>query len=224
VIELSHDNTEDGFHEIQLSGKQLVFLFMATTVVSVVIFLCGVLVGRGVKGDTVSAAETAAASSPGTLAPVAQNAPPVAEPPSTAPPAGSDPLEYPDRLGRDNPAKEKLNPVAESKPVPEPTKPAATQSVVPPPPPAAPPAAAVQAPRTGTWAVQVVALSDRSAANAVVQRLNGKGYPAFLVTPQPGAPVQNYKVQVGRYSERTEAEQMKLRLKKEEQFEPFVLR
>ena len=39
---------DDGFHEIQLSGKQLVFLFMATTVVSVVIFLCGVLVGRGV--------------------------------------------------------------------------------------------------------------------------------------------------------------------------------
>ncbi len=38
---------DDSFHEIQLSGKQLVFLFMAITVVSVVIFLCGVLVGRG---------------------------------------------------------------------------------------------------------------------------------------------------------------------------------
>ena len=35
---------DDGFHEIQLNGKQLVFLFMAATVVSVVIFLCGVLV------------------------------------------------------------------------------------------------------------------------------------------------------------------------------------
>ncbi len=40
--------SDDGFREIQLSGKQLVFLFMATTVVSVAIFLCGVLVGRGV--------------------------------------------------------------------------------------------------------------------------------------------------------------------------------
>ena len=39
---------DDGFHEIQLNGKQLVFLFMAATVVSVVIFLLGVLVGRGV--------------------------------------------------------------------------------------------------------------------------------------------------------------------------------
>ena len=48
MAELSHDAPDDGFHEIQLSGKQLVFLFMATTVVSVVIFLCGVLVGRSV--------------------------------------------------------------------------------------------------------------------------------------------------------------------------------
>ena len=43
------DAGDDGFHEIQLNGKQLVFLWMATTFVSIVIFLCGVLVGRGVQ-------------------------------------------------------------------------------------------------------------------------------------------------------------------------------
>ena len=43
--------SDDGFHEIQLNGKQLVFLFMAATVVSVVIFLCGVMVGRGVRSQ-----------------------------------------------------------------------------------------------------------------------------------------------------------------------------
>ena len=43
--------SDEGFREIQLNGKQLVFLFMAATVVSVVIFLCGVLVGRGVRGS-----------------------------------------------------------------------------------------------------------------------------------------------------------------------------
>ena len=43
--------SDEGFHEIQLNGKQLVFLFMAATVVSVVIFLCGVMVGRGVRAD-----------------------------------------------------------------------------------------------------------------------------------------------------------------------------
>jgi DedD protein len=46
--------SDEGFHEIQLNGKQLVFLFMAATVVAVVIFLCGVMVGRGVPTRTSS--------------------------------------------------------------------------------------------------------------------------------------------------------------------------
>ena len=71
------DGGDDGFHEIQLNGKQLVFLGMATTLVSVVIFLCGVLVGRGVKPlDTVAQAAgpqtfdapAAASVAPGTIA------------------------------------------------------------------------------------------------------------------------------------------------------------
>src|SRR5512138_1131139 len=41
--------SDEGVHEIQLNGKQLVFMFMAVTVVAVVIFLCGVMVGRGVR-------------------------------------------------------------------------------------------------------------------------------------------------------------------------------
>ena len=54
----------DAFHEIQLNGKQLVFLFMAATVVSVVIFLCGVLVGRGVRVERGSSVENAALTDP----------------------------------------------------------------------------------------------------------------------------------------------------------------
>jgi cell division septation protein DedD len=55
---------DDGFREIQLTGKQLVFLFMATTVVSIVIFLCGVLVGRGVRGDVMVAERSTSTVSP----------------------------------------------------------------------------------------------------------------------------------------------------------------
>ena len=55
---------EEGFHEIQLSGKQLVFLFMATTVVSVVIFLCGVLVGSRCRGPTRRSESTPVAAGP----------------------------------------------------------------------------------------------------------------------------------------------------------------
>jgi cell division septation protein DedD len=90
-----------------------------------------------------------------------------------------------------------------------------------PPPPAAAPSAG---PRPGVWAVQVVALTDRAAATAVMQRLTSKGYHAFLVAPQSGAPVQNYKVQVGKFEDRSQAEQIASRLKKEEQFQPWILR
>jgi cell division septation protein DedD len=55
---------DDGFHEIQLNGKQLVFLFMAATVVSVVIFLCGVLVGRGVRTERTVAQSAALSEAP----------------------------------------------------------------------------------------------------------------------------------------------------------------
>ena len=41
--------SDEQFHEFHLDGKQMVFLFMASTVVAVVIFLCGVMVGRGVR-------------------------------------------------------------------------------------------------------------------------------------------------------------------------------
>jgi hypothetical protein len=73
---------DDGFHEIQLNGKQLVFLFMAATVVSVVIFLCGVLVGRGVQSERKAALNDAA---PASIEPTPQ--PAIAE----KAPAGSDP-------------------------------------------------------------------------------------------------------------------------------------
>lgn len=83
---------DDGFHEIQLNGKQLVFLGMATTLVSVVIFLCGVLVGRGVKPlDTVALAGGPQAFD----APVTPSVPPgaittpAATAPPTPPPSGS---------------------------------------------------------------------------------------------------------------------------------------
>ena len=74
---------DEAFHEIQLNGKQLVFLFMAATVVSVVIFLCGVMVGRGVPiqrpGEQVAVADQAGfdptASLPTALAPASAVAP-----------------------------------------------------------------------------------------------------------------------------------------------------
>lgn len=81
---------EDGFHEIQLNGKQLVFLGMTTTLVSVVIFLCGVLVGRGVKPiEPVAEAATqqTALAEPAAATPVADTPAPAPEPVAASTPA-----------------------------------------------------------------------------------------------------------------------------------------
>jgi cell division septation protein DedD len=229
VTDLSNDAPDDGFHEIQLSGKQLVFLFMATTVVSVVIFLCGVLVGRSVKSGTLTAEATSVStggpgSTPPPLAPVAE-APASATPPTTS---------YSEQLTAAKPSDQPLRPRSESPeppaPAPAPAEsptpaaPAETAKAEKPPAPIPPPQGTTGTAKPGVWAVQVVALTDQAAANAVVKRLNSKGYPAFLVTPAADSAVQNYKVQVGRFGERSEAERIASRLQKEEQFKPWILR
>src|SRR5688572_13071604 len=65
--------SDEQFHEFHLDGKQMVFLFMASTVVAVVIFLCGVMVGRDVRAsravDPVAAFEAANEDSPLALPP-----------------------------------------------------------------------------------------------------------------------------------------------------------
>jgi cell division septation protein DedD len=78
--------------------------------------------------------------------------------------------------------------------------------------------------KAGTWVVQVIATRDRTVANSVVKKLAAKGYPAFLVTPAAGAAPAFYKVHVGRYDDRGEAEQVSTRIKKEEQFQSWITR
>lgn len=217
MSDLTHDSTDDGFHEIQLSGKQLVFLFMATTVVSVVIFLCGVMVGRGVRAERGEEPidSAVASSAPAAATSEAAAGPPSAEPP--APPA-EDELSYHKRL--QGGAQETVK-----QPVPEPSAPQQAQTT-PAPPAAAPADAAPDVPtsgRAGTWVVQITALQNRASAASMVQRLIGKGYPAFLEMPAAGAPAI-YRVRVGRFADRAEADQVVRRLQKEEQFTPVVTR
>ncbi len=114
MADVTHEFGDDGFHEIHLSGKQLVFLFMATTVVSIVIFLCGVQVGRGVPAERVQeglADPLAAASvAPAATPPAAALAPPDEAP---APPSEAEGLSYKDRLAGDAAPRESLRPAAE---------------------------------------------------------------------------------------------------------------
>ena len=225
---------DDGFHEIQLNGKQLVFLFMAATVVSVVIFLCGVLVGRGVRAERGSVAEsTSAASSAETTPPAptgsAPAPPPAGSDPTKAAPPPAEDLSYFSRLEKSTPTAEQLKATPEK--AEKPPTPVA-KAAPPPPPPAAAPAPAAETrvepqaapePTGSGFAVQIAALNVRSEAEAIAKRLSSKGYAAYVLSPATGTPTV-YRVRVGKFPTRREAETIATKLQKEEQFKPWVTR
>lgn len=235
MTELSHDATDDGFHEIQLNGKQLVFLFMTATVVAVVIFLCGVMVGRGVPAQRGTPALAADGSDPTTseearIAASATDATPTPTAASSPSASASSKLglTYPNRL-------EEPEPVPEEVPTGLPAhEPFATNAVAKAPPPPAPKvaartaAAAKEPPAEATasgagFVVQVAAVRQKAEADAIRGRLTKKGYPAFVATAgTPGAPT--YRVRVGKFPSKREADTIAAKLEREEQFKPWVTR
>ena len=220
---------------------------MAATVVSVVIFLCGVLVGRGVRSQTGAVADATPVST------VAETTPTQQAPPATAPAVGSDPttvapppaadeLSYFNRLEKPNaPAEQlKLAPDRHAAPVEKPSAPVVAAPRTPPPapvrepapvkaPPApvmdrvAAPAASGGEPAGQGFAVQIAALNVRSEADAIAKRLSSKGYAAYVLAPANGTP-SVFRVRVGKFPTRREAETMAAKLQKEEQFKPWVTR
>jgi cell division septation protein DedD len=69
----------------------------------------------------------------------------------------------------------------------------------------------------------VAALNVRSEADAMAKRLSTKGYAAYVVTPTTQTP-SLFRVRIGTFKTRREAEAMAARLQKEEQFKPWVTR
>jgi cell division septation protein DedD len=214
---------DEEFHEIQLNGKQLVFLFMAGTVAAVVIFLCGLMVGRNLR---VPRLEAAAATTDATVVdptrPPEQAAlPPPSDTSATgAPVTTRETLTYPSRLEDPVPAEETLRP-GDTPPKPAapvakpPAKDAAPKTT------ASKDAPAANAEPAGNgWVVQVQAVTSRGEADALAKRLSAKGYPTF-VTPRPSG---NFGVRVGKFDKKSDAEAVKARLEKEEQLKPWVTR
>jgi DedD protein len=242
---------DEGVHEIQLNGKQLVFMFMAVTVVAVVIFLCGVMVGRGVRTPRAADVTEAAVEAPADPTAAVQSRSSSEANPSTtttatasgAPATTQEKLTYADRLSSSTSPPETLRsepiapaaappaaptttkvPVADGKLA---SKPAAksesktdskaeskTESKV---------ATAESSDTAGGFVVQVAAVKARSEADTIAKRLSSKGFPSYVTTPGPGA-AHVYRVRVGKYTDRREAESVARRLEKEEQFKPWITR
>ena len=200
----------------------------------------GLQVGRGVlmaRGAPGAAESTTAANETDPPPPPASATASSTSSPATA----GEKLSYAERLGSPEPPKESLKPSPpETPPTPKPespapaattpatTAPSTAPAAKPPASKSATPAAAASVVKSaepaGTgFAVQVAALREPDEAEAIVKRLAGKGYPAYVVTPVKGEPAV-YRVRVGKFKERREADTVAARLQKEEQFKPWIVR
>jgi cell division septation protein DedD len=73
------------------------------------------------------------------------------------------------------------------------------------------------------YAIQVAAMLDPSDADAMARRLSSKGYNAFVLPLSQTTPPR-YRVRVGKFKTKREAETIAARLQKEEQFKPWITR
>jgi cell division septation protein DedD len=209
--------SDEQFHEFHLDGKQMVFLFMASTVVAVVIFLCGVMVGRGVRASQVEPVEfgrslgadpeidpeaTAASQRPATGLAVPGDIPDESELLDRGPAdAAAPPLD--------------VTPEPQSEPAPAPMPSPARAERVERPAGSAPPPGALREPAGDGWSVQVMSLTRFDEAETARRSLIAKNYRAFIVRTPDGT---RYRVRVGKYPIKRDAQVVADRLRKVEQF------
>ena len=67
--------------------------------------------------------------------------------------------------------------------------------------------------------IQVGAFKDRAGADAVMNRLKGKGLPAYVQPASGGL----FNVRVGSYATRPDADQVVARLRDQEKLNPFIV-
>jgi cell division septation protein DedD len=203
--------TDDGSRGVHLTDKEVVFVVMAATVVAGVVFLFGVLVGRGAPAGRPPAAEASMITPAQVVSDGGADT-------AAADPA-ADGLSYPDRLGSSPPAetlKAPAAPVAAAPPV---------VDAGPPPVIAEEAGGASEAPASPgvTYTVQIAAEKKRSSADAIVKRLKASGFDAFVYVPEGGDTLGVFRVRVGAFATRREADAMAQRIARETRYkQPWV--
>jgi DedD protein len=188
-----------------LSARQLVMLFLGIVTVCGVFFAAGFLVGYNER--------TSKELPPAERVEPASTIPPTVNPPAKAEAKASSP--------QATSAAEKAPPAEPTPLAKEPARkspPSEKKETAPPPRASAPAEAAA-----GHFVLQIAASSSRVDAEDVAKALKGRGFPAFVVSPQEAGVGDNlYRVQVGPYSTREAAEQMKLKLEQAGFKQPFI--
>ena len=203
-----------------LGAKHVFFLAMSSAGLAVVVFLLGVMVGRGVSVVEMLTGHGSASAS-GEEPVVVVERPAVARTsrrePSVAATEGAD-LSYYERLAEDRGAELDARFLEEGAPEPAAETVDASGAV------AAPAGWGGYAVPSDGYSIHITTLREGAAAERMAQGLVDKGYPAFVVAPAAGAPVQVFRVRVGTYADREEAEQVLQRLEGEESFKPWITR
>jgi len=215
---------DDRSRGVQLTDKQLVFVFMSATLVAVVVFLCGVVVGlrvqtaRGPLHDPtmMSAAQVVSDGGPGE-APVGD---PAIRSGVASPAAAASEFTYAERLGKTPPPEQLKGPVHAPAPVPAPREP-----VIPPEVPADGAGVPETAASTGGYTVQVAAVKKRAEADRIVKDLKAKGYDAYVFVPDDGDQLGVFRVRVGSFKDKQKADVLAQRLTLEGKgYKPWVTR
>lgn len=220
-------------YNIPVSSKQLIVYFVFLVIALSAAFLAGVMVGRNVDSspeptvrdiqDDRLPEEPASSPSPDELTYGSalqsdkieglSSAPPAAGPAvAPAPPSRATPPAMVASIPR--PTREPPRPAATVKATPRP-QPRAT----PKPPPSARPAKAAPTPLS-RLTIQVGAFRERAAADAIVKRLKGKGYSAYMAPVSEGL----FNVRVGSFTNREDAERIVKQLETQEKFKPFIVK
>jgi cell division septation protein DedD len=209
------------------SAWHLVLIFLAAVAVCAVFFSLGFVVGynqRPTRTSTQTETVTPTTNIPPTVNPPPETssqssteslttetvAPsPAKEPPAIHPhPLAQAKPEQPTRPAQKSVGNSKLRPSAERKPsAPRESRAEATAATG----------------RNAHFAVQVIASRTRADAITLIRLLEARHYPVFLVSPKASHTGDNlYRVQVGPYASRSEAERALHKLEREG-FKPFIV-
>jgi cell division septation protein DedD len=215
---------DDRSRGVHLTDKQLVFVFMSATLVAVVVFLCGVVVGLGVQrargpltdGTMMSAAQVVSEGGPG-QAPVGD--PAIRSGVASPAPAASE-FTYAERLGKTPPPEQLKEPAQAPAPDPAPREP-----VVPPEVPGDGAGAPETSATAGDYTIQVTAVKKREEADRIVKELKAKGYDAYVFLPDGGDQSGLFRVRVGSFKDKQKADVLAQRLTREGKgYNPWVTR
>jgi cell division septation protein DedD len=225
-------NTDSFRAEKGLSPSHLILVFLVGVAVCGVFFSLGFLVGYNERSARM-APVTERVAPPATIPP-AVNTPLETAPvqPSAGPPSTTSvpPPLAPVQTNAPVQASAPVSPPSEQKPATTPET--ASRETTPHPPPAkaanehepgAAPTPPAGAGEVGVgFTVQIAASRTKEDAEALVKILEGRGYPVFLVSPEYAHSNDNlYRVQVGPFTSREDAEKVSTKLTKEG-FKPFI--